>query len=62
MIEFFDITNSRLVLIDENSVQKEEIKTPAPEGGLITKYILRATDDEGNLVHKFCTKEEFDNL
>lgn len=62
MIEFFDITKSSIVLIDESSITKEELPGLDPDGKAVTRYILRAVDDEGNSLHKLCSKEEFDKL
>jgi len=62
MIEFFDITKSTIVLVDESSITKEEFSSLDLDGKPITRYILRAVDDEGNSLHKLCSKEEFDKL
>tara|TARA_A100001015_G_scaffold55666_1_gene61157 strand:+ start:1483 stop:1671 length:189 start_codon:yes stop_codon:yes gene_type:complete len=60
-IEFYNVKKREKVQIDESAIQKVEYERETSKGKQI-RYALKAKDDDGTNLTKFCSKETYDQL
>ena len=62
MIEFYNVKKKKKVQIDESKVTKQAMERTTKTGKLSVRYALRAVDDDGVKLTKFCSKADYDNI
>lgn len=62
MIEFYNVKKKEKVLISEQKVSKKTYEKTTKSGKLSIRYSLKAVDDDGTKLTKFCTKADFDSV
>lgn len=62
MIEFYNVRKKQKVQIDESNVTKKLMEKPTKAGKLSVRYSLKAVDDDGTKLTKFCSKADFDKI
>jgi hypothetical protein len=62
MIEFYNVKKKEKVKVSESSVEKIEYKKTTKTGKLSIRYALKAVDDDGTKLTKFCSKDDYDSL
>ena len=62
MIEFYNVKKKEKVLIAEEKVSKKTYEKTTKSGKLSIRYCLKAVDDDGTKLTKFCTKADFDSV
>jgi predicted metalloprotease with PDZ domain len=62
MIEFYNVKKKQKVLIPEEKVSKKTYEKTTKAGKLSIRYSLKAVDDDGTKLTKFCTKADFDSV
>jgi predicted metalloprotease with PDZ domain len=62
MIEFYNVKKKQKVLIPEERVSKKTYEKTTKAGKLSIRYSLKAVDDDGTKLTKFCTKADFDSV
>jgi len=60
-IEFYNVKKRKKVQIDESEISKKEYPRETSKGTQI-RYALKAKDDDGTNLTKFCSKETYDNI
>lgn len=61
-MDFYNVKKKETVTISEEDVQAVEYKRTTKNGKEVTRYGLRAVDDDGTKLAKFCSKEIYDKL
>lgn len=62
MIEFYNVKKKKKVQIDESKVTKHAMERTTKTGKLSVRYALRAVDDDGVKLTKFCSKADYDKI
>lgn len=62
MIEFYNVRKKEKVQIDESKVTKKSMEKTTKTGKLSIRYSLKAVDDDGTKLTKFCSKADFDKI
>jgi hypothetical protein len=62
MIEFYNVKKKKKVQIDESKVTKQAMERTTKTGKLSVRYALRAVDDDGVKLTKFCSKADYDKI
>lgn len=63
MIEFYNVKKKTKVSISESEVNKVKLEKPTKDGKSIRiRYVLKAVDEDGTKLTKFCNKETYDSL
>tara|TARA_B100002019_G_scaffold287211_1_gene298859 strand:+ start:2326 stop:2517 length:192 start_codon:yes stop_codon:yes gene_type:complete len=62
MIEFYNVKKKQKVKISESSVEKKKYEKETKTGKLSIRYSLKAVDDDGTKLTKFCSKEDYDSI
>ena len=62
MIEFYNVKKKTKVQIDEANVKKHSYETTTKTGKTSTRYALKAVDDDGTKLTKFCSKADHDKI
>jgi predicted metalloprotease with PDZ domain len=62
MIEFYNVKKKQKVLIPEEKVSKKTYEKTTKAGKLSIRYSLKAVDEDGTKLTKFCTKADFDSV
>jgi predicted metalloprotease with PDZ domain len=62
MIEFYNVKKKQKVLIPEERVSKKTYEKTTKAGKLSIRYSLKAVDEDGTKLTKFCTKADFDSV
>tara|TARA_Y100001938_G_scaffold149483_1_gene236469 strand:- start:4320 stop:4511 length:192 start_codon:yes stop_codon:yes gene_type:complete len=62
MIKFYNVRKRNHVEIEESSVKKEKYEKTTKTGKLSIRYALKAVDDDGTGLTKFCSKADYDAL
>jgi hypothetical protein len=62
MIEFYNVKKKQKVQIAESSVEKHKYENTTKTGKLSIRYALKALDDDGTKLTKFCSKEDYDSI
>jgi hypothetical protein len=61
-MDFYNVKKKESVSIDDSEVDTVEYKRVTKTGKEVTRYGLRAVDDDGTKLAKFCSKEVYDKL
>lgn len=62
MIEFYNVKKKEKVQIDESNVSRHSMERTTKTGKISTRYALRAIDDDGVKLTKFCSKADYDKI
>jgi len=62
MIEFYNVKKKKKVSISESEIEKKVYERTLKSGKLSQRYALKAVDDDGTKLTKFCSKADFDSL
>ena len=61
-MEFYNVKKKKTVEIAEGDITAVEYKRTTKNGKNVVRYGLRAVDDDGTKLAKFCSKEVYDRL
>ena len=62
MIEFYNVKKREKVQISESDVQKIKYERELKDGSTQTRYALKAVDDDGTKLTKFCSQKDWDAI
>ena len=62
MIEFYNVKKKTKVQISESSLEKKKYEKITKTGKKSIRYSLKAVDDDGTKLTKFCSKEDYDSI
>lgn len=62
MIEFYNVKKKKKVSVDESSVSKQAYEKITKTGKQSIRYALKAVDEDGTKLTKFCSKADYDKL
>jgi hypothetical protein len=62
MIEFYNVKKKKKVLVEESTVTKHAYEKVTKSGSLSIRYALKAVDEDGTKLTKFCSKADYDSL
>ena len=60
MIQFYNVKKKQKVEIDPSEVTKHAYEKTAKSGKLTIRYALKAVDEDGTKLTKFCSKADYD--
>jgi len=61
-MDFYNVKKKETVFISEKDITAVEYKRTTKNGKQVTRYGLRAVDDDGTKLAKFCSKDVYDKL
>jgi len=62
MIEFYNVRKKAKVSISEEDVEKVVYNSTTKTGKTVTRYGIKAVDDDGTKLTKFVSKDTYDSL
>jgi len=62
MIEFYNVKKKKKVQIDESNVEKHSYERVTKTGKTSIRYAMKAVDEDGTKLTKFCSKADYDKL
>jgi hypothetical protein len=62
MIQFYNVKKKQKVEIDPSQVTKHVYEKTTKTGKLSTRYALKAVDQDGTKLTKFCSKADYDSI
>ena len=62
MIEFYNVKKKSKVQVSKSSVEKKKYEKTTKTGKLSIRYALKAVDNDGTKLTKFCSKEDYDSI
>jgi hypothetical protein len=62
MIEFYNVKKKQKVKVDPSSVTKHAYEKVAKSGKLTIRYALKAVDEDGTKLTKFCSKADYEAI
>tara|TARA_B100000035_G_scaffold159089_1_gene135648 strand:+ start:216 stop:404 length:189 start_codon:yes stop_codon:yes gene_type:complete len=62
MIQFYNVKKKEKVEIDPSKVTKHAYEKTAKSGKLTIRYALKAVDEDGTKLTKFCSKADYDAI
>jgi hypothetical protein len=62
MIEFYNVKKKEKVLVEPSEVSKHSYEKTSKAGKLTIRYALKAVDQDGTKLTKFCSKADYDNI
>jgi|TARA_R110002167_G_scaffold110122_5_gene280433 hypothetical protein len=62
MIEFYNVRKKTKVQISESDVKKHAYEKTTKTGKQSIRYALKAVDNDGTKLTKFCSKADYDSL
>ena len=62
MIKFYNVKKKESVEIDESKVEKHIYERKTKTGKISIRYALKAVDEDGTKLTKFCSKADFDSI
>tara|TARA_Y100000589_G_scaffold134530_1_gene128693 strand:- start:673 stop:861 length:189 start_codon:yes stop_codon:yes gene_type:complete len=62
MIEFYNVKKKQKVLVDPSKVTKKAYEKITKAGNLSIRYSLKAVDEDGTKLTKFCSKSDYDSI
>ena len=62
MIELYNVRKKEKVSIDEGKVARVVYERTTKTGKKVKRYGLKAVDEDGTKLTKFCSKELYDSL
>tara|TARA_Y100001972_G_C7451504_1_gene231094 strand:+ start:177 stop:365 length:189 start_codon:yes stop_codon:yes gene_type:complete len=61
-MDFYNVKKKETVSIPDSEIKAVEYKRMTKNGKEVTRYGLRAVDDDGTKLAKFCSKEIYDKI
>lgn len=62
MIEFYNVKKKKKVKVDPSIVTKHAYEKTTKAGKLSIRYALKAIDEDGTKLTKFCSKADYDSV
>ncbi len=62
MIEFYNVRKKKKVSINEVDVTPHSYEKVTKTGKKSTRYALKAVDEDGTKLTKFCSKADYDKI
>ena len=62
MIEFYNVKKKKKVSISEANVEKKIYERTLKSGKTSKRYAMKAVDDDGTKLTKFCSESDFNKL
>jgi hypothetical protein len=62
MIQFYNVKKKQKVEVDSSQVTKHAYEKTAKSGKLTIRYALKAVDEDGTKLTKFCSKADYDAI
>jgi len=62
MIEFYNVKKKKKVNVDPSNVSKHVYEKKTKAGKLSVRYALKAVDEDGTKLTKFCSKADYDSV
>ena len=62
MIEFYNVRKKKKVGIAENEVSRVVYERTTKAGKKVKRYGVKAVDEDGTKLTKFCSKDMYDSL
>ena len=62
MIQFYNVKKKQKVEVDLSKVTKHAYEKTAKSGKLTVRYALKAVDEDGTKLTKFCSKADYDSI
>ena len=62
MIEFYNVKKKKKVSINEANVERKSYERTLKSGKTSVRYALKAVDEDGTKLTKFCSKADYDKL
>tara|TARA_B100001250_G_C19094119_1_gene483970 strand:+ start:309 stop:500 length:192 start_codon:yes stop_codon:yes gene_type:complete len=62
MIEFYNVKKKKKVSVDRSKVEKKVYEKTTKTGKLSVRYALKAVDEDGTKLTKFCSKADYDSI
>jgi len=62
MIEFYNVKQKKKVHVDSSAVTKHAYEKISKSGKLTIRYALKAVDEDGTKLAKFCSKADYDSI
>ena len=62
MIEFYNVKKKQKVKVDPSSVTKHAYEKTTKAGKQSVRYALKAVDEDGTKLTKFCSKSDYDSI
>ena len=62
MIQFYNVKKKQKVEVDQSKVTKHAYEKTAKSGKLTIRYALKAVDEDGTKLTKFCSKADYDAI
>ena len=62
MVEFYNVKKKKKVSVDRSKVEKKVYEKTTKTGKLSVRYALKAVDEDGTKLTKFCSKADYDSI
>ena len=62
MIQFYNVKKKQKVNIDPANVTKHAYEKVSKSGKLTVRYALKAIDEDGTKLTKFCSKADYEDI
>jgi len=62
MIQFYNVKKKERVEVDPSKVTKHAYEKTSKSGKLTIRYALKAVDEDGTKLTKFCSKSDYDSI
>lgn len=62
MIEFYNVKKKKKVSIEESKVSRHSYESITKSGKQSVRYALKAVDEDGTKLTKFCSKADYDKI
>lgn len=62
MIQFYNVKKKQKIEVDTSKVTKHAYEKTAKSGKLTVRYALKAVDEDGTKLTKFCSKADYDSI
>lgn len=61
-IEFYNVKKKVRVSIEKDKITKHAYEKVSKNGNLFVRYALKAVDEDGTKLSKFCSKADYENI
>jgi hypothetical protein len=61
-VEFYNVKKKTKVQVDRDRVSKHAYEKASKMGSLVIRYALKAVDEDGTKLSKFCSKADYDSI
>jgi len=62
MIEFYNVKKKTKVSIPKDQIESVKIEKLSKNGAMRVRYALKAVDDDGTKLTRFCSESDFNSL